>query len=77
MLLFDFPCFSDSSDYYSTSSSHVDSGIGDSSNRLDPDCESLSSQNSFSKLEDSVLGKCFCVLEYSIISCQTAELCIV
>ncbi|PFX15192.1 Folliculin-interacting protein 1 [Stylophora pistillata] len=50
------PSCGDSSDYFSTSSSHVDSGIGDSSNRHDLGCGSLSSQNSLSKLEDSVLG---------------------
>ena len=56
IFLFGFLCFSDTSDYFSTSS-QVDSGIDESSNRIEPDCASLSSQNSFSKLEDSVLGK--------------------
>lgn len=48
-----FACYSDGSDYLSTSS-QVDSVL-DESTRIEPDCASLSSQSSFSK-EDSVLG---------------------
>ena len=49
-----FCCYySDSNDFLSTSS-QVDSVL-DESTRIEPDCDSLSSQSSFSK-EDSGLG---------------------
>ena len=50
-----FCSFSDGNEYLSTSS-QGDSLLDESSTRIDPECASLSSQNSFTKLEEAILN---------------------